>query len=79
MVDLNRDFSTKGVSATERTAVANAWQSGAMGRDTMLDLLRGGEVLPDGRSNAEEAAMIGREKPPAAFFTAPLQNTPKPT
>jgi hypothetical protein len=79
VLDLNTDFSTKGMSAMELTAVVNAWQSGAMSRDTMLDLFRRGEVLPDGRSNEEEIALIGREKPPAASSPASLQNTPKPT
>ena len=58
---MNTDFSTKGMSATELTAVVNAWQSGAMSRDTMLDLFRRGEVLPDGRSNEEESALIRKE------------------
>ena len=34
-----------------------------MGRDTVLNLFRRGEVLPDGLSNEKEAALIGREKP----------------
>lgn len=70
VLDLNTDFGTHGISATELTAVVNAWQSGAMSHDTMLDLFRRGEVLPDGRSNEEEAALIGREKPPAASLKA---------
>lgn len=77
VLDLNTDFSTKGMSATELTAVVNAWQSGAMSRDTMLDLFRRGEVLPDGRSNEEETALIGREKPPAESLAASVQGAPK--
>ena len=36
-------------------------RSGAMSRDTMLDLSRRGDVLPDGRSSEEEAALINKE------------------
>ncbi len=49
------------MSATEVTAVVAAWQSGAMSRDTMLGLFRRGEVLPEGRTNDEEAALISSE------------------
>ena len=33
-----------------------AWQAGAISQDTMFDLFRKGEVLPEGRTNAEEEA-----------------------
>ena len=29
-----------------------AWQAGAISQDTMLELFRRGEVLPEGRTNA---------------------------
>ena len=35
------------------------WQAGAISRDTMFELFRRGEILPDGRTNADEAALIG--------------------
>lgn len=57
-MELNTDFSASGMSATELTAVVAAWQSGALSRDAMLDLFRRGEVLPEGRTNEEEAARI---------------------
>jgi hypothetical protein len=35
------------------------WQAGAISQDTMNDCLRKGEVIPDGRTNAEEKALAG--------------------
>ncbi|MBI5388210.1 MAG: DUF4055 domain-containing protein [Verrucomicrobia bacterium] len=62
VMELNTDFSTTGLSATELTAVVKAWQSGALSRDTMLDLFRRGEILPEGRSNKEEIHLIGSDQ-----------------
>lgn len=56
--ELNTDFSTKGLSAQEIQAIVAAWQAGAISRDTMSDLFRRGEVLPEGRTNEEEAKMV---------------------
>ncbi len=58
VMELNTDFSTKGLSATEIVAVVKAWQSGALSRDSMLDIFRRGEVLPEGRTNEEETRLI---------------------
>ena len=33
-----------------------------MSQDSMFDLFRRGEVLPEGRTNAEEAALIDQQK-----------------
>ena len=60
MIELNTDFSTKGLSAQEVTAVVAAWQNGALSRDLMLDIFRRGEVLPEGRSNEEEMRLVGK-------------------
>ena len=35
-----------------------AWQSGAISRDTMFELFRSGEILPDGRTNEDEKTLI---------------------
>jgi hypothetical protein len=59
LVELNTDFSTKGLSALEIQAVVDAWQAGAISRDT--ELFRRGEVLPEGRSNEEEERLIAGE------------------
>jgi hypothetical protein len=58
----------KGMSAQEIVSVVKAWQSGALSRDSMLDLFRRGEILPEGRTNDEETKLIDAEKshlPPA--------------
>jgi hypothetical protein len=62
LIQLNTDFSTKGMDSTELQAVVAAWQSGAFCRDTMFELFRRGEILPDGRTNEEEAALVRAEQ-----------------
>ena len=61
-MQLNTDFSTKGMDSQELQAVVGAWQSGAISRDTMFELFRKGEILPDGRTNQDEAALIAGAK-----------------
>jgi hypothetical protein len=61
-MELNTDFSTKGLSAQEVTAVVQAWQSGALSRESMMELFRRGEVLPEGRTNEEEAGLIQKSE-----------------
>jgi hypothetical protein len=55
-----------------------AWKAGAISRDTMFDLFRMGDVLPVGRSNDEEKALVQSQAPkvqsPAA--AAPAQAQP---
>jgi hypothetical protein len=74
-VELNTDFSTKGLSAQEIQSIVAAWQAGAISRDTMTDLFRRGEVLPEGRTNQEEAKMVGAQgsssTAPSVAKTAP--------
>ena len=41
-----------------------AWQAGAISRDTMTELFRRGEVLPEGRNVQEEERLIAAEKRP---------------
>ena len=62
LVELNTDFSTKGLAAQEIQTIVAAWQIGAISRDTMTDLFRRGEVLPEGRSTDEETKLISSEK-----------------
>lgn len=40
-----------------------AWQAGAISRDTMTELFRHGEVLPEGRSTEEEEKLIAEDVP----------------
>jgi hypothetical protein len=58
LVQLNTDFSVKGMSSQELQAIVAVWQSGAISRDTMFELFRRGEILPDGRTNQDEATLI---------------------
>jgi hypothetical protein len=57
-VKLNTDFGIAGLSSQDLQAVVAAWQSGAISRDTMFELFRSGEILPDGRTNEDEANLI---------------------
>jgi hypothetical protein len=63
LIQLNTDFSTKGMDSLEIQAVVAAWQNGAISRDTMFELFRKGEILPDGRTNADELELIGAGNP----------------
>jgi len=71
LLKINTDFTAKGLSSVELTAIVGAWQAGAISQATMFDLFRKGEVLPTGRTDAEEKTLvraglaniqIGREK-----------------
>ncbi len=62
LMQLNTDFSTKGLASQDVQAIVAAWQAGAISQDTMHELFRRGEVLPEGRTNSEEAALIKRDE-----------------
>ena len=58
LAQLNTDFSAKGMSSDEITAVVGAWQAGALSQASMFELFRRGEVLPAGSTNEEEAKLV---------------------
>jgi hypothetical protein len=58
-VKLNTDFGIAGMSSADLQTVVGAGQSGAISRDTVVELFRSGEILPDGRTNEDEANLIG--------------------
>ena len=58
LLELNTDFSMKGMDSLELQAVVAAWQAGAISQDSMLELFRKGEILPDGRSNSDEVRLV---------------------
>jgi len=58
-VKLNQDFGTSGLAARDLQALVAGWQAGAFSHDTLLHLLRQGEVLPEGRTNEQERNLIG--------------------
>lgn len=70
LVQLNTDFNTKGLSAQDIQSIVAAWQANAISRDTMTDLFRRGEVLPEGRSTEDEERLIRSEKPVAPTTAA---------
>jgi len=63
LVKVNTDFSTKGLDSQEVQAVVAAWQAGVISRDTMFELFRKGEILPDGRTNQDEARLVEAGNP----------------
>lgn len=66
LIELNTDFSTKGLASQDIQAIVAAWQAGAISRDSMTELFRRGEVLPEGRTTEEEEKLIGEDASPAA-------------
>lgn len=63
---MNTDLGARAMSGEEITAVVGAWRAGAISRETMLERLKRGEVLPDNRSVAEERALIHGRRVEAA-------------
>jgi hypothetical protein len=57
---MNTDLASRAISAEQLNAAVVAWKVGAMSRETLLELLKRGEVLPDGRTVAQERALIHR-------------------
>ena len=71
LVTLNADFNLKGLASDEINAIVAAWKAGAISRETMFDLFRLGDVLPVGRSNAEETKLVASAPQPAPVAPAP--------
>ena len=65
-IQLNTDFGVKGMAAPEMTALVLAWTKGAISQDTMFDAFRVGEILPAGRTNEDERALIAAHLASAA-------------
>jgi len=88
LLKINTDFTAKGLSPLELNAIVAAWQAGAISQETMFDLFRKGEVLPTGRTDAEEKRLlhppsgqnqIGRENQTGVFpkaGTTPVASAP---
>jgi hypothetical protein len=57
-IAMETDLSARVVSGELISAVVGAWRDGAISRETMLDWLKRWEVLPEGRSVAQERALI---------------------
>jgi len=65
--ELNSDFEASLLGATEIQALVAAWQAGAISRDTLLHILRTGEIVPSARTNEQEVELIRKE--PAKVLT----------
>jgi hypothetical protein len=65
LYSLNQDFGTNGLAAGDLQALVAGWQAGAFSHDTLLHLLRKGEVLPDGRTNDEERSLLTKSSKPS--------------
>ncbi len=57
-IAMDTDLSARVVSGDLITAVVGAWRDGGISRDSMLDWLKRWEILPEGRSVAQERALI---------------------
>jgi hypothetical protein len=74
--ELNTDFGVKGLTARELQAIVAAWQAGAISQDTMFELFRKGEILPDGRSNSEELSLLATKRAQPVAALPPSQPSP---
>ncbi len=85
LLQINTDFTAKGLTSLELTAIVSAWQAGAISQATMFDLFRKGEVLPTGRTDGEEKKLIlenGHGNPTGVIpnaGTTPAATTPPAT
>jgi hypothetical protein len=70
VISLNTDFSMAGMDSNALREIVAAWQAGAISQDTMLELFRRGEILPDGRSNEDEVALIKASTPTPSLTAA---------
>ena len=73
LLQINTDFTAKGLTSLELTAIVGAWQAGAISQATMFDLFRKGEVLPTGRTDDEEKHLVQAGQP-SASRTGKFQN-----
>ena len=62
--ELSTDSNTKGREAQELRVVVYSWRAGSITQDNMLELLRIGEILLEGRSNEENESCTCRPHAP---------------
>lgn len=65
---LNRDFTSTVMSAQDLTALLQAWQSGAISKETLFENLKAGEIIQGDRTFEEEEDRIEDEGLPAGDF-----------
>jgi uncharacterized protein DUF4055 len=57
-IAMNTDLAARAISAELLAAVLATWRAGGLSRESMLEFLKRGEVLPEGRTVAQERALI---------------------
>jgi len=62
LIELNTEFGVSGLQSGELAAVVQAWKDAAISQDSMLELFRKREILPEGRTNQDEVRLIGQGK-----------------
>jgi hypothetical protein len=75
LVELNRDLTVLRLTGKEIQALVLAWQSSAISQDTLLHQFERGDILPAGRSPAEELALIKGNPPPTTSSTSTSTST----
>jgi len=72
--ELNADFDTTLMDASDIQALVSAWQMGAISRDTLLHNFRQGEILPPGRTNEQELGLVRKEPEPIRMGMTKMTN-----
>ena len=57
-IAMNTDLAARAISAELLAAVLATWRAGGLSRESMLEILKRGEILPEGRTVAQERALI---------------------
>ena len=55
------DLTATTLTGEDLNAIVAAWRAGAISRDTMLERLKRGDILPDTRTIAQERALLHRK------------------
>jgi hypothetical protein len=59
-ITLNTQLEPTTLTGEDLNAVVAAWRAGAISRETLLEALKRGDVLPDGRSVTDEKKLLYR-------------------
>jgi hypothetical protein len=76
-VEMNRDFVDSKLSSLDITAYLGLYTAGVIDLETLLIILEGGEILPDGRTPEDIKALLDAQAPPMAK-TPPVDKKPAP-
>jgi hypothetical protein len=59
-VTLNTQLDPTNLGSADLAAAVEAWRAGAISRETLLEHLRRGDILPEGRTVSQEKALLHR-------------------